>query len=426
MANNHLKIEKFKASELAEEFGTPLYVYNAEQIRTAYRKIYSSIQYEPKQLHYAIMCNDRLKILKVLREQGSYLQINSAKEYLIARNAGFPNSKISVTTTNLDKEDMAMFIKNKIQINFDSLEEIEKYGKLLKQIKKRQTNVNNKIGIRIFAHVKATGQYITNKPYKFKARVGIKRDKFDKAKNLARRYGLKIIGVHGYIASNMMDIKPFLKLNKYLIDCAKEFEDIEYINFGAGFGLPPKTTDQGFDWQNYGKCVSELMREASKHFARKVNLKIEPGRSLMGDAGMLLVKVVNIKNMDDWIELGVDCGFGVFARPYIYGWKSGGYHDVVAADKLINKKINFYTICANSVLQSDYLAEDRKLPKVNIGDILAFLRAGAYGATMMSLFPGMRKPGEILIDKEKIMIISKTESLKPAESFRSGGRDSVG
>lgn len=406
----HLQIGKFDAVKLAQKFGTPLYIYDAEQIRAAYQKIYLSIQYEPKQIHYAIMCNDRLGILKILRKLGSYLQVNSVKEYYTARRAGFPNNKISVTTTNLSKEDMLVFVKNKVQLNLDSLEEIEKYGKLFKTSSK-QSQVNNKIGIRVFVHVKTTGQYITNKPYKPKARVGIKKEKFDKVKALAKKYGLKIIGVHGYVASNMLELKPFLKLNKYLVDCAKEFKGIEYINFGAGFGLPPKITDKEFDWRGYGKQVSKLMHDVSSYFGRKIHLKIEPGRSLVGNAGILLTKVTNIKDMDSWTEVGVDCGFGVFARPYIYDWCSGGYHEVVVANKFKKKNTGLYTICGNSVLQDDYLAEDRKLPKIDVGDISAFLKTGAYGAMMMSLFPGLRRAGEILIDKERIIIISKTEIL---------------
>lgn len=412
MANKiHLQIGKFDTVELAQKFGTPLYVYNVEQIRIAYQKIYSAIQYEPKQLHYSIMCNDRLGVLKILRKLGSYLQINSVKEYYIACKARFPNDKISVTTTNLDKEDMLVFIKNKVQLNLDSLEEIERYGELLGQVQKQQSQVNNKVGIRVFVHVKATGQYVTNQSHKLKARAGIKKEKFSVVKTLAKKYGIKIIGVHGYIASNMLELEPFLRLNKYLVGCAKEFEDIEYINFGAGFGLPHKLNDKEFDWQGYGKQVSKLMQEISNHFGRKIHLKIEPGRSLVGDAGILLTKVTNIKDMGSWIEVGVNSGFGVFARPYIYDWHSGGYHEVVIANKFGKKNTYLYTICANSVLQGDYLAEDRKLPKVDVGDILAFLKTGAYGATMMSLFPGLRRAGEVLIDKENIIIISKTEIL---------------
>jgi diaminopimelate decarboxylase len=153
------------------------------------------------------------------------------------------------------------------------------------------------------------------------------------------------------------------------------------------------------------------MDEAEKFFGRKINLKIEPGRALVGEAGVLLTEVNNVKDMESWKEVGVNCGFGVFARPYIYKWNEGGYHPIVLANKFQEEAQEVYSICGNSVLQGDYLAEDRKLPNVEIGDYLAILQTGAYGATMMSSFPGMKRAGEILIYKDKVKIISKTEKI---------------
>lgn len=411
MGNNHLKIGKFDAVDLAKKFGTPLYVYKGEIIEENFKKINKAIPYEPKQIHYAIMCNDRLEILKILLNLGSYIQANSLKEYKIARKAGFPNEKISITTTNISTGDMKEFIKYGAMINFDSLEEIERYGKIIADLEVKNKKVNKKIGIRIFVHQKISGQYITNLPYLPKARIGIKREKFDELKNIAKKFDLKIIGVHGYLASNMLNLEPFFKLNKYLLECAKQFPDIEYINFGAGFGIALKPDEKDFDWKNYGENVISIMNEAEKFFGRKLNLKIEPGRALVGDAGILITKVTNIKNMDSWTEVGVDCGFGVLARPYIYKWNEGGYHSVISVNKFNQRADKVYTICGNSVLQGDYLAEDRNLPHLEIGDLLAFQKVGAYGATMMSLFPGMRRPGEILIYRDQIKIIQKTEKI---------------
>jgi len=412
MANkNHLKIENFDVVELVNKFGTPLYIYDSKKLEEDYQRIYEGIKYNPKQIHYAIMCNNRIEILKILLKLDSYIQVNSVKEYLIAKKAGFSNDRISMTTTNISEKDMRFLVENNVLLNLDSIEEIERYGRIIEEFTNKEKNVNNKIGIRIFVHVKATGKYVTNQPYKPKARVGIKKEQFSKVKKIAKKYNLKIIGVHGYLASNMTEIEPFLKLNKYLVDCAKEFSDLEYVNFGAGFGLPTKPKQEKFDWTKYNENVSRLTKEISKYFGRKISLKIEPGRSLAGNCGILLTKATNVKDMGSWKEVGVDSGFGVFARPYIYGWKEGGYHKVIVANKTNTKPSESYTICANSVLQGDYLAEDRKLPKVEVGDLIAFLQTGAYGATMMSLFPGMRKPGEILISKNSIKIIEKAEKI---------------
>lgn len=409
MENNHLKIGKFDTVELAKEFGTPLYVYHGETIEKNFKKINSAIPHEQKQIHYATMCNEHPEILKILLNLGAHLQINSLKEYKLAREAGLPNEKISITTTNLKIDDMYEFAKCNAAINFDSLEEIERYGKIIAWLELKNKKINKKIGVRIFVQQEIDNQCATNKSYSPKPRVGIKQNKFDELKNLAKKYDLKIIGVHGYLASNMLSLEPFLRLNKYLFEHAKQFSDIEYINFGAGFGIALKPYETDFDWKTYGENIALLMQEAQIYFGRKINLKIEPGRSLVGDAGILLMEITNIKNMGSWKEVGVDSGFGVFARPYIYQWNEGGYHPIVSANKFSQEAEDVYTVCGNSVLQNDYLAEDRKLPNLEIGDLLAILKTGAYGAAMMSGFPGMRRAGEILIYRDEIKIIQQTE-----------------
>lgn len=411
MENNHLRIGKFDAVELAKKFGTPLYVYDGEMVEENFKKINTAIQYGSKQIHYAIMCNNCQEILKILLNSGSYIQANSLKEYKLARKVGFSNEKISIATTNMSASDMETFAGYGAMINFDSLEEVERYGEIVSRLENKNNKINKKIGIRIFIHQEKNIENATNIPYLPKARVGIKKEKFDELKNIAKKFDLKIIGVHGYLASNMLGLKHFKELNNFLLDCAKQFLDIEYINFGAGFGIALKPEEKDFDWKSYGENVTLLMREAEKFFGRKINLKIEPGRSLVGDAGALLTEVTNIKNMDSWEEAGVDCGFGVFARPYIYKWNEGGYHPIIVANKYGEEDKEVYTICGNSVLQGDYIAEDRRLPILEVGDFLAILGTGAYGASMMSTFPGMRRAGEILVYRNKIKVINKVEKI---------------
>jgi diaminopimelate decarboxylase len=384
-------------------YGTPLYVYDADRIIASYKKIDSSIPYHPKQIHYAMMCNSHPEILHLLRDLGSNVQANSTKECRLAHECGYADRQISITTTNISSEDMIWYLKYGVLINFDSLEEIVRYGEIIRTLsKKSNVSHHGEIGIRVFARAETFDQCVTNKPYRPKSRVGIKRNQFAEAKRIAREYSLKIVGVHGYLASNVLDSDRFIRFSSYLAECAKEFEDLEYINFGAGFGIPAKPTDAEFDWNGYGRHLTSLMHSVSRHFSRRINLKIEPGRSLVGNAGTLLCEVTNIKDMDTWVQVGVNCGFGIFARPYIYGWQAAGWHDIVVANRMSSKPNRLYTICGNSVLQNDFLAEDRLLPKVMVGDILAIKNVGAYGAAMMSFFPGYEKPDEILVGYEGI------------------------
>lgn len=397
MQNDHLFVGQFDVTQLVREYGTPLYVYDGAVIQRNYQKITGSIPYYPKEIHYPLMCNSNPHILALILKLGGYIQANSIKEIELARSAGFPKENISVTTTNIGKEDMTFYIQEGLQLNLDSLEEVERYGELVEQCRRQGFPINPQIGVRLFVHIQPAGYQVTNQPHPIKPRVGIKEEKFTIVKTLAQKYGLKITGVHGYMASNVINVAPFFKLNSYLVHCAKQFDDLEYINVGAGFGIPSRPNAGSFDWQSYGLSLSALMESVSWHFKREIHLKLEPGRSLIGDAGVLLARVTNIKDMDSWVQVGVDCGFGEFARPYIYGAEGAGYHSIVVANKLNEPSVKKYTICGNSVLQQDFLAEDRQLPEVELDDIIAFLNTGAYGSSMMSLFPGRERPREVLV-----------------------------
>jgi len=389
---------------LVRKYGTPLYVYDGVKIQRNYQKISHFIPYLPKEIHFPLMCNSNPDILVLVLKLGGHVQANSIPEYQIARIAGFSKESISVTTTNMSREDMIFYLKEGLQLNLDSIEEVERYGELVEQRRQQGSPVNSHIGIRIFVHIQTAGYQVTNLPHPTKPRVGIKEEKFPDVKKLAHKYGLKVIGIHGYLAFNVLDLDPFLKLNTYLAHCAKQFDDLKYINVGAGFGVSAKSNEKSFDWQSYGLNLSALMESMSQYFQRQIHLKLEPGRSLVGDAGYLLARVINIKNMDNWTQVGVDCSFGEFARPYIYGSESAGYHPVIVASKMDKPNVREYTVCGNSVLQRDFLAEDRQLPKIELDDIIAFLNVGAYGASMMSLFPGRKRPREILILDGKLQI----------------------
>jgi diaminopimelate decarboxylase len=328
-----------------------------------------------------------MEILKVLKDLGSFIQINSTHELEIAEKSGFTSAEISMTTTNLSDSDLKILAEKGIQINFDSIEEIERYSKIKKG--------SGEIGIRIALGQLDVSNNSTNQPHSSKSRIGIQARDFDKCKKLCEKYGLKIIGVHGYGASNVMDLDVFKKIAMVLVSEAKEFPDLKYVNFGGGFGIPKNDNEPDFDWESYGKFLSTEMTKLSDFFGRPIELKIEPGRSIVASAGIFLAEVTNIKHFDKWTEVGVNAGFGVFPRPFIYGSESGGYHEVSVLGKSGNSHL--YTICGNSTLQKDFLAEDRLLPKIEIGDILVFHNAGAYCATMMSLFPGMKKPAEEMI-----------------------------
>ncbi|MFA5967493.1 MAG: hypothetical protein WC805_03245 [Patescibacteria group bacterium] len=390
MAHTQLKISKYTARDLVNKFGSPLYVYDQKVLEKQYKEIVDSFSYQPFQIRYAVMANNHSGILSILKGLGAGLQVNSPKELDEALAAGFKPNSITVTTTNISDNDLLLYAKKGLFINFDSKEEIERYCSLAKSIKSKNPEIGIRYQLRWSPPAHATNAL------KNKKRIGINRKDFPYILNLCKKSGLKVTSIHGYIASNMLSLAPFIRLSKELGGAAKLLPDLESINFGGGFGVKMKPTESEFDFICLGKHLSQLTEKLSNHFKREIILEIEPGRSLVGNAGTLLTTVTSIKHLDGWTQIGCDAGFGVFARPFVYGCNSGGYHPIVLADGKGGKHQK-YTICSNSVLQSDFIGEDRKLPEIHIGDILAILNTGAYGAVMASGFPGKHLPGEVLL-----------------------------
>ena len=205
---------------------------------------------------------------------------------------------------------------------------------------------------------------------------------------MATKNCCKIIGIHGYLASNIMDEKPFFRAASYLKRCAKEFPDLEYLNFGSGYGV---ANDKKFKFNVIGNYYSKIMEELKEYFGRTIKLKIEPGRIIVATAGKLYASVTNIKNVKDKKQISVDAGFGEFVRPKLYN----DYHEIEVLNNESEKEI--YDIRGNTVLQDDFLARNVELRKLNENDIIAIKNSGAYGRVMASGFPGKRLPKEILI-----------------------------
>lgn len=231
--NQHLCISGKDMVKFAETHRLPLYIYEEVKIRDNYRMIMDAIPYHPKELHYPMMCNANSEILRIIFRLGAHIQTSNFYNIEKLLSIGWQMNQVSITTTNISNELMEYqlsYTKGAL-INFDSIEEIVRYGKLFQKISPK--SICNKIGIRIFIQP-TTVKNATNQPHLTKSRIGIKKEKFNAAKKLAEKYGLKIVGIHGYLASNVLELTPFQQLNSYLMECAKEFPDLEYINVGGG------------------------------------------------------------------------------------------------------------------------------------------------------------------------------------------------
>lgn len=367
--------------KIIAKFGTPIYVYDGDKIRENYKQIVDSIPYPNKRVLYAVMSNSNPNILQVIKGLGASVQINSFYELNLVKKAGFISDRVSFTSVGLDREGLKRLVQEGVQASLDSVEEVKKYCNL---------NPEGKFGIRIKMRedIELPNGH-TNSPRD--SDIGISEKDFERVKNIAEKQGCRVNAIHGYLASNILTLEPFIYSSNYIAECARQFPDLEHVNFGSGFGVPGRKTEIGLDLEKVGEHYSKLAKGLSTQFGRSIELRVEPGRLIMATAGTLYAKVTNVKQLKDKKQVAINAGFAEFARPRIYG----AYHEIEVVGK--EGETEIYDIRANTVLQSDFLGRDRELPRVKEGDILAIRNTGAYGIVMASGFPGKLKPREVIV-----------------------------
>ena len=355
--------------QLVNAFGTPLYVYEEEILRNNYCSL--ARIFPEAEIHYAVMCNPHPLILRIIKEMGAGVHINSLSELKLVKSVGFDINKISFTSVGLDTKTLEKLVKDQIQVNLDSIEEVEKHCR-----------IGRDFGIRIRMPPFELSKGTTNSSNLSNA--GIVEQDFYRVISMAASSGSKVAGIHGYLASNINEPGPFTQFADYLFQQARKFPDLQYINFGSGFGLD-------LDLRIVSGYYSAAIRDLSEFFGRQIKMKIEPGRSIVASAGKLFTRVTNVKQLNVKKQIAVDAGFGDFARPLLYGAE----HPIEVVGK--NGLKELYDIRGNTVLQSDFMGYNRKLPSVQEGDILTIGNVGAYGRVMASGFPGKQLPREVVI-----------------------------
>ncbi|MCX6801812.1 MAG: diaminopimelate decarboxylase [Candidatus Diapherotrites archaeon] len=394
--DNRLFLGDFKAVELAELYGTPLYVYEEEEIKRNFRKIKESIKYSHTRIHYAMFCNNNRQILKLLREEGALITATCPGDAFIAMKAGFLPGEIIISGTNMGKEDF-LFIKEKgIQINVDSLGQLEDFCRL---------NPKGRAGLRVNLKVRLP-EGIGSACIGRESRLGLEERQLKEALKIASKYKVKINGLQTYLGTNLLEVPPFIAALKRLALLAEKIDSIEYLDLGGGFGVDYSEKPKEFNVEEFGKEVTGIMEKLSEKKGKRIALIIEPGRSIMAKAGVLLTKVVSIKHTCKTF-VGTDTCFAHFMRPFVYNAE----HTILKAGGIESKRQITADICGNTTLSVDFLGRDKKLPPVKKGDILAILGAGAYGYAMSNHFLSRPRPAEVLVSGKKSRIIREREKL---------------
>ncbi len=397
--NNELHFDGVGAQSLADKYGTPLYVYEAETIRKRLNELQTAIHYPHLKVHYAAKTNSNLAILRLLRNEGVDVETVSEGSVMLALKAGFKPNQIIYTANGIKEEELKFLIDQKIWVNLDSLSQVETWGKL---------NPGSNIGIRLNLGIGA-GSHRHLKTGGSKSKFGIHMSHIRDVKSLARKYNLRITGLHQHIGTTILGARKFVKAAKALLQIADQFADVEIINFGGGFGIPYKETDAHLDLKELGTQIDKLLSHYAAAHRKEPTVVIEPGRYLLANAGTLLAMVTDVKTNPERTFVSLDTGMGHLVRPAMYG----SYHKIINASRVKGKN-QTVTVVGNLCESGDTLGEDRLINKPKEGDLLAILDAGAHGFVMSSFYNARLRPAEILIDGGKPRLIRRRQTLEEA------------
>ena len=390
-------VGKTRLVEIAGRFGTPLYVYDAARIRENLARIHDTIQYRPLRIHFAVMSNANLALLRLVRSCGTGVHVSSPGELAMATRAGFRAAEIVVTGCNFTEPEIKKIARARCAVNVDSLGQMEKLIRI---------GGLREVGIRLNSEMKPPRGAI-NVAVGHNSRLGMDRADIPRARRLAQRSGARLVGLQMYSGTNILDPGHFLRELDELIAAAREFPDLRYIDLGGGFGIPYRESQRPFDWRALEMQVSPRMNSLSREKQAPVELKLEPGRCVIGNAGVLVSRVVDVKRRSGTVFVGCDTGLSNFARPYVYGQ----FHrtTVIYRGRTRGKR-GWLVICGNTVAARDILSEPMpSVPEPREGDLVVFSDVGAYGFSMSSHFCARLQPAEVLVDGKAIRLIRKRE-----------------
>ncbi len=388
-----------KPADLTAKFGSPLYVYNERILRERCRELKNLVDYKNFIVNYSAKANSNLAFLEIVNEEGLYVDAMSPGEIYVELKAGFKPEQIFFISNNISKEEMQFAINHNITMSVDSLSQLEQYGQL---------NPGGRIAARFNSGVGAghSEKVITGGK---KTKFAINPEYIPEFKEILKKYDLKLVGINNHIGSLFMEADKYIEGVKAILEIVKQFDDLEFVDFGGGIGIPyEKLNDQPrFNLDSLSKQLSQVIDEFVKEYGKEITFKIEPGRYISAECCVLLGTVHAVKQNNVHKFAGTDIGFNVLQRPVMYD----SHHDIeVYNDSDETEEI---TVVGNICESGDILAKDRVIPKVQVGDTIGLMDAGAYGYSMASNYNNRLRPAEVLIrENGEAVLIREADELE--------------
>ena len=384
-------------SILAERFGTPLFVYDGNVLLERYNDLCKFITHPRLQLHYALKANFNPAVLQLLKEAGCGIDAVSPGEVEYALHLGFAPEKIIYTANNMTDAEFEKVYATGVIMNIGELSRLRKAG---------AAHPGMKVCLRFNPDVTdgdsaktMTGGELT--------KFGILLEDIDEVLHIVRSCNLKVAGLHEHTGSGIQKPESFHAAMKALMSIAtpENFPDLEFLDFGGGFKVPYKPDEARIDYVALGAGIAERFSNFEKSYGRELAIKFEPGKFMVAECGTMLTRVNTLKRNRKRLIAGTDSGFPQLIRPVLYD----AYHQIFNLTNPDGAE-QIYDICGNICETGDRFAEQRPMPEIREGDLLAIANAGAYCYSMGGIYNLRSMPGEVVVKDGKIISVRRRES----------------
>jgi len=401
-SRSKLHFEQVSLEKIADLTGTPAYVYSYAQIEENWRLFEKAFHHIPHLTCFAVKANSNLSVLRILRFLGAGADIVSGGELARVRRAGLHPDKIVFAGVGKSREEIRQAAKFGIlAFNAESWSEIELLeatGKELERVLSVTLRVNPGVEPDTHHHV-ATGVPSSKFGIPLKDSVQVWR----KARRLKH---IQLVGLHIHIGSQILKISPFVTALKKLLALVRTIESqgskVSLLDLGGGYGISYRPEENAIDIETLGREYARLLRGFGG------TVLFEPGRFIVGNAGVLLTRVLHIKKSREKNFAICDAGMNDLIRPVLYD----AWHEIIPVAASSSRQRILYDIVGPLCEEGDYLGRTRRLPQLLQGDLLAVLNAGAYGFTMSSNYNSKPRACEVMVNGKKWQVVRKRETVE--------------
>lgn len=380
--------------KLAQQYGTPLYVYHAEKIKQQFDRLSSAFQGTDATFFYACKALTNINILRYIKKIGCNIDCSSSNEVMLAVHAGFSPEQILYTSNNISFSELEEVAAQRVNINIDSISNLRKFG--------RKYGSTYPVGVRLRPNIMAGGNIKISTGHDA-SKFGIPLENLAEIHSVVKETGVVIKGLHIHTGSDIKDVDVFVKGVEILFGLTEQFPGIEFLDLGGGFKVSYKHGDQETNIEELGEKLGEGLARFEKKSGHKLKLWFEPGKFLVSEAGYFISTVNVLKETPSVTFVGLNTGLNHLIRPMFYD----AWHTIVNVSNTDGEKKR-YTITGN-ICETDTFATNREVNEIREGDFLVFRNAGAYCFEMSSNYNSRYKPAEILVENGTPRMIRKPE-----------------